>query len=92
MSERWSVVIRSKRRITIPAKICNTLEVKPGESLELSVENSALVIRPGKRNALRTLEEIERVFKSSGVTEEVLQEVGRKVRKEIVKERYGNIS
>lgn len=82
------VILRPKRQITLPKEVCDKLEIGPGDMLELVLEGSALVARPKKVAALNALKEIQKAFKRSGITEEELQETGRRVRQEIIKERY----
>ncbi len=81
-------VLRPKRQVTLPKEICNQLGIKPGDVLELLVEDSVLIARPRKSVALEALREIQQVFQRSGITEEELQETGRRVRQEIARERY----
>lgn len=90
MSERKvaDVVLRPKRQVTLPKEICNQLGIEPGDVLELLVKDSALIARPRKSAALEALKEIQQAFQRSGITEEELQEAGRRVRQEIAKERY----
>ena len=83
------VVIRPKRQVTLPSDLCDELGIAPGDVLEFTVEDSALVARPRKLAALTSLREIQRAFKASGVSEEELQQSGRRVRQEIARERYG---
>ena len=82
------VVLRPKRQITLPKKICEQLGIGPGDVLELSLEDSVLVARPRKVAALEALREIREAFERSGVTEEELLETGRRVRQEVIRERY----
>lgn len=82
------VVLRPKRQVTLPKKICTQLGIEPGDVLELLVENSALIAKPRKSVALEALKEIQQAFQRSGITEEELQEAGRSVRQEIARERY----
>ena len=82
------VVLRAKRQITLPKEVCDKLEIAPGDMLELILEGSALVARPKKVAALNALREIQKAFKRSGITETELQETGRRVRREIIRERY----
>lgn len=84
-----SAVLRPKRQITIPKKLCDELGIEPGDMLELTVENAKLVAKPRKNVALEALREIQRTFQKSGLTEEELQEEGRRVRREVAGERYG---
>lgn len=83
------VVVRPKRQVTLPREICNQLGIEPGDILELLVEDSILIAKPRKNVALEALKEIQQAFQRSGITEEELQEVGRRVRDEIARERYG---
>ena len=82
------VVLRPKRQVTLPKEICNQLGIEPGDVLELMVEDSVLIAKPRKSVALEALKEIQQVFQRSGITEEELQEAGRRVRQEIARERY----
>jgi AbrB family looped-hinge helix DNA binding protein len=77
------VVLRGKRQITLPSEICDALGLKPGDSLNVEVENGMLRIEPGRKASLDTLKEIWRIMAESGVTEEELQEGGRQIRKEL---------
>ncbi len=83
------IKLRPKRQITLPHAICETLGIRPGDKLELSVEDSRLVVTPKKVLALNALREIQEAFQRSGITEEELLEEGRKIRRELIKERYG---
>ena len=90
MSKRKvGVVLRPKRQVTLPKAICNQLGIEPGDVLELLVEDSTLIARPRKNVALEALKEIQQAFRRSGITEEELQEAGRRVRQEIPRERNG---
>ena len=82
------VVLRQKRQITLPKEICEQLGIEPGDMLELALENSALVARPKKVAALEALREIREAFKRSGITEKELQDIGSRVRQEVIRERY----
>lgn len=76
-------VLRSRRRLTLPREVCERLGIGPDDVLELTVEDSALIIRPGKAVALDALREIREAFTRAGVTEEELQEEGRRVRQQL---------
>ncbi len=74
------VVLRPKRQITLPRDVCEQMGIGPGDTLELSVEGSTLAAKPKKAAALEALREIREAFKRSGITEEELQETGRRMR------------
>ena len=85
-----NIVLRPKRQVTIPGDICEQLGIKPGDILEMTVEDSVLVARPKKQLAMEALEEIHKAFRRSGITEEELLEAGRKVRQQVAREKYGS--
>ncbi len=83
------VVLRPKRQVTLPRDICDRLGIEPGDVLELTVEDSTIIARPRKTVALEALKEIRQAFQRSGISEDELQETGRRVRQEVARERYG---
>ncbi len=83
------IVLRPKRQVTLPREICDQLGIGPGDVLELTVEDATLIARPRKTAALEALKEIQQAFQRSGITEEELQEAGRRIRQEVAGERYG---
>ncbi len=80
-----NVTLRPRRQLTLPASVCEVLGIKPGDQLELSVTEDGLLVRPKKTLALKALEEIQRAFANSGISEKELQEEGRKVRERLSK-------
>jgi AbrB family looped-hinge helix DNA binding protein len=83
------VKLRPKRQITLPGKVCDQLGIKPGDVLEVTVEDCILIARPRKMVALEALKEIQQAFKRSGVTEKELQETGSRIRREVAQEHFG---
>jgi AbrB family looped-hinge helix DNA binding protein len=86
------IVIRDKRQVTLPAEICDALGLKPGDSLNVEVEDGKLVGKPGRKAALNALQELQRAIAESGVTEEELLEGGREIRKELFREKYPDLA
>ena len=84
------IVLRDKRQITLPREICEQLGIGPGDKLTLYVEDGALVAKPNKTIALEALRELRESFKNSGITLKELLANGRRIRKELVKEYYGD--
>src|SRR5215216_7814811 len=74
------VTLRPKRQITLPAEICDALGLQVGDRLQVSVSNNALVVKPKKALALEALREIQSAFAASGVSEQELQDEGRRVK------------
>jgi AbrB family looped-hinge helix DNA binding protein len=84
------IVLRDKRQLTLPREICEQLGIGPGDKLTLYVEDGALVAKPNKTIALEALRELRESFKNSGITLKELLANGRRIRKELVKEYYGD--
>ncbi len=83
------IIIRDKRQITLPRKLCEQLGVEPGDRLILNVEGDRLVAKPKKSVALNALQELHRVFQTSDVTEKELLKTARRIRRELVAKEYG---
>ncbi|MBI2911702.1 MAG: AbrB/MazE/SpoVT family DNA-binding domain-containing protein [Chloroflexi bacterium] len=83
------ITLRPRRQLTLPADICEALDLQVGDRLEVSLADDGLLVRPKKSIALDALQEIQRAFAVSGLTEEELQEEGRRVREELSRRRYG---
>jgi len=84
------VVLRPKRQVTLPREVCEQLGIQPGDILEMTVEDCTLIARPRKTVALEALQEIQQAFERSGVTEQELQETGKRIRREVAGERYSD--
>ncbi len=82
------IVIRDKRQITLPRKICEQLGVEPGDHLSLYVEGSTLVAKPKKTLALNALRELHRIFQASDVSEKELLKTARLMRGNLVRKMY----
>jgi AbrB family looped-hinge helix DNA binding protein len=83
------VVLRPKRQVTLPRQVCDQLGIQPGDVLEVTVEDCTLIARPRKAVALEALKEIQQAFERSGVTEQDLQEAGKRIRRKVAQGRYG---
>jgi AbrB family looped-hinge helix DNA binding protein len=83
------IIIRDKRQITLPRKLCEQLGVAPGDRLILNVEGDKLVAKPRKSVALNALQELHRIFQTSDVTEKELLKTARRIRRELVAKEYG---
>lgn len=85
------VTLRERRQLTLPREVCEALEVKPGDGLNLELLEGALLVRPSKKAALDALRAIQEAFAESGITEEELLESGRQVREELVREKWPHL-
>jgi AbrB family looped-hinge helix DNA binding protein len=88
---RVNAVLRDRRQVTIPRAVCEELGVRPGDRLELRVEDGTLIVRPGRVAALEAIRAIQQALEEAGVTEEELLESGRQVREELVRERWPHL-
>jgi len=84
------IVLRDKRQLTLPRDICDQLGIQPGDQLTVYVEDGVLLAKPNRAVALEALHELQRMFKESDITLKELLENGRRIRKELVKEYYGD--
>jgi len=83
------IIIRDKRQITLPRKLCEQLGVEPGDRLILNVEDDKLVAKPRKSVALNALQELHRIFQPADVAEKELLKTARRIRRELVAKEYG---
>jgi AbrB family looped-hinge helix DNA binding protein len=88
MEKAIGIVVRPKRQVTLPGEICEKLDIRPGDKLELVIEGDKLIARPVKAVALEALHEIRETFERYGITEEELQDAGRRTRKALIRDRY----
>jgi len=82
-------VLRPRRQLTLPARICERLGLEAGDRIEIALTEGGLLLRPKKNAALLALREIHRAFAEAGITEEELLEEGRRVREELTRKYYG---
>jgi len=90
MSDVRNTKIRERRQITIPADFCRELGLDIGDSLSLELVNGGVKLTPNRKRFLDALAAIQQAFQQSGITEEELLEEGRRVRREITRELYGD--
>jgi AbrB family looped-hinge helix DNA binding protein len=83
------VTLRPRRQLTLPPQVCEALGLEVGDRLEVSVTDDGLLVKPKKRLALDALAEIQRAFQASGLSEEDLQDEGRRVRERLSCSGYG---
>ena len=88
MEKTIDIVVRPKRQVTLPGEVCEMLGIKPGDRLELIVDGDKFIARPVKTVALEALREIRETFERYGMTEEELQESGRRARHSLTRDRY----
>ncbi|MBN2072616.1 MAG: AbrB/MazE/SpoVT family DNA-binding domain-containing protein [Actinobacteria bacterium] len=70
--EKIDVLLRPKRQVTLPFRVCEKLGLEFGDRLEIEVRGNAIIARPKKTVALEALKEIRDAFKKSGITEDEL--------------------
>ena len=89
LSKDYNVILRRGRQITIPFEVYEAINLDEGDRLELTVEDGGIYLRSRKQLALDALAEIRCDLAATGITEDELQESGRKIREELVRETYG---
>jgi len=90
-TDAFDVVLDAERRVTIPEWVSEELDLQAGDRLAVSVdEGGSLVLTSRRATARRALERIRRDLAASGITEEELQEEGRRVREELTRALYGD--
>jgi bifunctional DNA-binding transcriptional regulator/antitoxin component of YhaV-PrlF toxin-antitoxin module len=86
------LVLRPRRQVTLPGWMCDALGVEVGDRLTATVGEGGIVLRGSKQVALDALREIQAVFAASGISEDELQQEGRRVREELASERVSQRS
>jgi AbrB family looped-hinge helix DNA binding protein len=88
MGKISNVVLRPKGQVTIPREICERFGMKPGDVLEIRVEEGAIVAVPRKAQARVALAEIREAFRRAGMNDDDLLATGRQVREEVHQEGF----
>lgn len=83
------IIIRDKRQVTLPRRVCEKLGVKPGDRLSLHIVDGKLVAQPKKSVAINALRELHRVFQTSEITQNEMLKTARRVRRGLVAKEYG---
>ena len=84
-----AIRLRARRQMTLPAWVCDAMGFREGDQLTVTVHDRQVILKKAPSTELDALREIQRAFAASGISEEELQEEGRRVRKELVELRYG---
>jgi AbrB family looped-hinge helix DNA binding protein len=90
MSDVRRATIRERRQVTLPADVCRELGLEVGDSLSVELLDGSIKLTPDRKRFLDALSAIQQAFQKSGVTEEELLEEGKRVRREITRELYGD--
>lgn len=83
------VTLRPRRQLTLPREVCESLGVKPGDSLVLEVTDGKLVVEARRSRAIGALRALQQAFADSGIPLEEFLESGRQIREELFVEKYG---
>lgn len=81
--------MRPGGQLTLPAWVGEALELEVGDRLVVSVGEGSVTFSPRHATAPSALRAIQHAFASGGVSEEEMQEEGRKVREEMARSRNG---
>lgn len=85
----YTLNIRNRRQITLPAEVLERLQLEVGDKLVVEVGKQKITAKPLKRQTLNSLEAIQKAFEKAKISEEELQRSGREIRKELFKKQYG---
>ena len=70
---KYTIDIRKRRQATFPSDLLQKLGVSVGDSLEITIEKKKASLKPKKQVALNALNEIQRIFSQSAVSEKEIQ-------------------
>ena len=86
------VTLREKRQLTLPPEISAALDLAPGDSVEITLEDGRAIIEPSRKAALNALRELQKAIAESGVTEEEWMESARQIEVELFRRDYPEIA
>ncbi len=87
-----TVQIRAKGTITFPAQLRSKYKLQEGEVFTvIDLGGGSFLLKPRIYEMDKISKQAEKTLKEDGVTLEELFETSREVRKELFKERYGNV-
>ncbi|OGY17566.1 MAG: hypothetical protein A2784_05190 [Candidatus Chisholmbacteria bacterium RIFCSPHIGHO2_01_FULL_48_12] len=85
-----TTTLRPKRQVTIPQLLAQQLNWQIGDQLIFETKNKQLVVLNQNQAAQDTLDAIRKSLQSSGISLKEFLKDSRKIRKEIVREKYGD--
>lgn len=88
-SEKKLVRVQEKGQVTLPSEVRNKLGLKKGDLVAVEETQNGILITPQAAIAMEALDRIGVELKKKGLTLEEMIESGRKVRGQILKEKYG---
>ena len=71
------IKMREKRQITLPPEVSEALGLRPGDSIEVTLEDGRAILEPARRAALDALRELQKAIAESGITEEEWMQLAR---------------
>ena len=89
MPRRNIVRVQEKGHVTLPTELRRKLGIKKGDLVEVVETSSGVLITPQKVIALEALDQIGAILREQGLTLEEMIESGAEIRKELVREQYG---
>ena len=83
------VRVQEKGQVTIPLAIRRKLKLKKGDLVTFVETEEGIFIKPAEIVVAEALNEIGKILKEKGITLEELIDNGRKMRGQILEEKYG---
>ena len=84
-----AVRMQEKGQVTIPLEIRRKLKLRKGDLVTFVETDAGIIIKPAEIVASDALREIGKALRARGVTPEELQERGRSIREDLLREDYG---
>ena len=73
MSQTFEVVVRPGRHITLPAEMCDRLDLRTGDRLDMWLDGDRLVLRPKLAGPVDAWTKLRRAFSASAILDEDVQ-------------------
>ena len=86
--DTYTIDIRPRRQATLPKKLLEELGLNVGDKFVASIKNKTVILKSNKQVFTDAFDEIQRIVKESGITEEEIQKSLRETRQEIYDKRY----
>ncbi len=89
MATSFRSILQENGKVTIPARIRKKLGLKKGDTISFVEDKGVITIAPPSPAPTWGVDEIEQVYRETGINLEEVIEEGREFRRQYVKEKYG---
>jgi AbrB family looped-hinge helix DNA binding protein len=88
MAQSGLSAVQAKGQVTIPSEIRKRLGLKKGDLVAFIETDRGVLISPQEVVAMEALDQIGRLLREKGVTQDELMESGREIREDLLRELY----